>query len=106
MPESLLHEAIIEVPKSIKILAPLVDYFVELENDDGTPDIELVTEGETWENFTSKWVQYVLRAMLARLSECFLTFLLSNARACAWVPGRKKKEKLIKKSASGQVAIA
>ena len=58
--------AIEQVPRSIKILAPLVDYFVELQND-SSPDIELVTEGETWDSFSSQWVQYVitkLRAML------------------------------------------
>jgi hypothetical protein len=59
VPRDVLEMAIEQVPKSIKILAPLVDYFVELKNDPNTPDIELGTEGETWANFESKWVQYV-----------------------------------------------
>lgn len=59
VPEDVLETAIEQVPKSVKILAPLVDYFVELKNDSNTPDIELTTEGETWENFASKWIQYV-----------------------------------------------
>ena len=67
VPEEVLEMAIEQVPKSVKILGPLVDYFVELRNDSDTPDIEIVSEGETWENFASKWVQYVfnkLRSML------------------------------------------
>ena len=66
VPEDVLKMAMEQVPKSVKILAPLVDYFVELRND-SSPEIEIVTEGETWEHFASKWVQYVvdkLRAML------------------------------------------
>jgi hypothetical protein len=67
VPESVLEAAIEQVPKSVKILAPLVDYFVELLNDSNTPDIELVTEGETWESFASKWVQYVINKLRAML---------------------------------------
>lgn len=78
VPRDVLEMAMEQVPKSVKILAPLVDYFVELENGDNEPDILIKTEGETWANFQSKWVQ-----------------------ACAWVPGKKKKEKLmIKKTIS------
>jgi predicted ester cyclase len=61
VPRDVLEMAIEQVPMSIKSLAPLVDYFVELKNDPNTPDIELGTEGETWANFESKWVQYVHR---------------------------------------------
>ena len=67
VPEHVLEMAIEQVPKSVKILAPLVDYFVELCNDSDTPDIEIVTEGETWQNFASKWVQYVMRKLRAML---------------------------------------
>jgi len=48
--------------------APLVDYYAELNNKTippppsvvgltSTNDIELVTAGETWENFRAQWVQ-------------------------------------------------
>jgi len=57
IPQNTLDAALDEVPKSIKLLAPLTDYFVELNNLPNSPDIELVTEDETWENFRSKWRQ-------------------------------------------------
>lgn len=63
--------ALEQVPKSVEVLGPQADYFVEVNNAPDTPDIELVTDGETWENFKSKWVQ-----------------------ACAWVP--KNNEKLLR----------
>lgn len=65
VPIDVLQAAIEQVPKSMKTLAPLVDYYVELRNDPETPEIELVTEGETWENFESKWIQYVLQIAMA-----------------------------------------
>ena len=57
VPKEVLTEAIEQDPKSVKILAPLVDYFVEVEYAPGAGDIELVTEGETWQSFESKWIQ-------------------------------------------------
>lgn len=57
VPKEVLTEAIEQVPKSVKILSPLVDYFVEVNNAPGADDIELVTEGETWQSFESKWIQ-------------------------------------------------
>jgi len=59
VPHDLIVESIEQVPKSVAELAPLVDYHIELRNDPKTHDIEIVTPGETWENFTSQWVQYV-----------------------------------------------
>ena len=59
-------------------LAPLVDYHVELMNDPSTPDIEIVTPGETWQRFTSNWVQYVWRILspsLATVRRIDLTIL-------------------------------
>jgi hypothetical protein len=64
-------EALEQVPKSVKILAPLVDYYCELNNAPNTPDIELVTEGETWESFTKQWIQ-----------------------TCAWVPPHRSKSSI------------
>jgi hypothetical protein len=53
----LLEQALEQVPRSVKLLAPLVDYCAELLNAPNAQDIELVTEGETWETFYSQWVQ-------------------------------------------------
>jgi hypothetical protein len=51
---------LVQVPKSIKILAPLVDYYAELHNAPGAEDVELVKpEGETWESFQKTWQQSV-----------------------------------------------
>ena len=57
VPRDLIVETIEQVPLSVAQLAPLVDYHIELLNDPKTPDIEIVTNGETWENFTSQWAQ-------------------------------------------------
>ena len=59
VPRDLIAETIQQVPLSVAELSPLVDYHIELQNDPKTTDIEIVTPGETWENFTSQWVQYV-----------------------------------------------
>lgn len=73
VPQETLLAAIEQVPKSIKVIGPLADYFVELINDRGTADIELGTEGETWENFSSKWIQYV-QELLLRMEFFFVEF--------------------------------
>ena len=57
VPQELLEKTLDQVPKSVKILAPIVDYHAELLNAPGAEDIELVTEGETWESFENKWLQ-------------------------------------------------
>ena len=57
VPTDVLTMALEQVPRSVKILGPLADYFVELDNSPGADDIQLATEGETWENFKSQWVQ-------------------------------------------------
>ena len=57
VPESLLLEAYEQVPRSVKILGPLVDYHVALRNPQDAPDIQLATEGETWQSFQQKWIQ-------------------------------------------------
>ena len=67
VPRATLEMALEQVPRSVKILGPLVDYFCELNNAPGAPDIEMVTEGETWLSFESQWAQ-----------------------TCAWVPSRRK----------------
>lgn len=67
VPKEVLEEALEQVPRSVKVLEPLVDYFCEINNAPGAPDLELLTEGETWETFESKWVQ-----------------------TCAWIPNRRQ----------------
>ena len=57
VPRELLDKTIEQVPRSVAELAPLVDYHIELMNDPSSPDIEIVTPGETWETFTSHWIQ-------------------------------------------------
>ena len=57
VPKSVLQRAFEQVPRSVKILAPLVDYHIELMNAPKADDIEIVTDGETWESFKSHWVQ-------------------------------------------------
>jgi predicted kinase len=67
VPKEVLEEALDQVPRSVRVLEPLVDYFCEINNAPGAPDLELLTEGETWETFESKWVQ-----------------------TCAWIPNRRQ----------------
>lgn len=57
VPRALLERTLKQVPRSVKILAPLVDYHIKLFNAPEADDIEILTEGETWESFQSQWVQ-------------------------------------------------
>jgi hypothetical protein len=55
VPQELLAAAIEQVPKSVKKLSPLVDYFVELSNN---VDIEIANPpSETWNTFKMNWIQ-------------------------------------------------
>jgi hypothetical protein len=56
VPVSLIQESLEQVPRSVKVLAPLVDYHAELHNFPDS-DIELVKKGETWDDFRSHWIQ-------------------------------------------------
>lgn len=61
VPSHVLEEAIEQVPKSVKILAPVVDYYAEINNAPGVDDIELVKpENSNWVQFRQQWFQYVL----------------------------------------------
>ena len=52
VPSHVLEESIVMVPKSVKILSQPVDFFVELYNGpDVNKDIEIITEGVTWDTF-------------------------------------------------------
>lgn len=66
IPRKTLEMALEQVPKSVKILAPLADYFCELNNASSKDDIEIV--GDDWDSFRSQWVQL-----------------------CAWVPRKRSR---------------
>lgn len=66
VPQKTLEMAFEQVPKSVRKLAPMADYFCELSNagpssdrnnNQDDDDIEIVTEGETWTKFRRKWYQ-------------------------------------------------
>ena len=65
VPRKTLEAALEQVPKSVKILAPLADFFVKLNND---KEVEILTEDMDWDLFQVQWLQ-----------------------TCAWVPGGRKK---------------
>ena len=71
VPRHLLEKALEQVPKSVKILAPLVDYHIELLNAPNADDIEIINDKETWESFQSQWIQ-----------------------TCAWIPRKRSQAKL------------
>lgn len=61
MPSHILERAIEQVPESVKILAPMVDYYAEINNAPGVDDIELIKpENSNWPEFRQQWMQYVL----------------------------------------------
>mmetsp|Transcript_21136 Transcript_21136/g.44426 ORF Transcript_21136/g.44426 Transcript_21136/m.44426 type:complete len:623 (-) Transcript_21136:864-2732(-) len=65
VPSEILEKAIEQVPKSVKILAPMVDYYAEINNAPDVHDIELVKpEGSNWSEFRQQWIQYVLLSKL------------------------------------------
>lgn len=60
VPEELLEQVIEAVPKSVKILAPLVEYYAEVNNPPDADDVELIKpEGSNWKDFRNQWIQYV-----------------------------------------------
>jgi hypothetical protein len=49
----------------VNILAPLVDYYAEINNPQDEDDIELIKpEGITWGAFRQQWNQYVFFSKL------------------------------------------
>ncbi|KAG7356058.1 zeta toxin family protein [Nitzschia inconspicua] len=63
VPRELLEKTLAQVPKSVEILAPLVDYYAEINNPPDSEDVELVKPtGSTWEEFRRQWVQDVAYA--------------------------------------------
>ena len=103
-----------QVPRSVHILAPMVDYFAEIDNPPNAEDVRLVKpEGSTWEEFKRQWIQYVhcLAAIpgLVHFAMPPLTcvYFIFVPRTVAYVPNRKKllekaqKAKLRLESAGG-----
>lgn len=79
VPTDIIEETLEQVPRSVTALSPLVDYTCELDNAPEKDDIELLTEGETWESFTSHWLQ-----------------------TCAYVPGgQKHRSKMVETFETG-----
>jgi len=65
VPLHVLENAIDQVPRSVKILAPMVDYYAEINNAPDVDDIELVKpEGSDWTEFRQQWIQYVFLSNL------------------------------------------
>lgn len=48
-----------QVPISVSKLSPKVDFFCELDNSPLLSEVEVRTEGVTWESFKANWVQSV-----------------------------------------------
>lgn len=68
VPLETLEMALKQVPISVKKLAPMVDFFCELDNSpSASGEVSLTTEGVTEESFQSNWAQ-----------------------SCPWVPNRGK----------------
>jgi len=57
VPRQTIELALEQVPKSVQILGPLADFFAELNNSPEKLDIELVTDGLSWDDFTRQWAQ-------------------------------------------------
>lgn len=56
VPQATLEQSIDSVPKSISKLRHMVDFFAELYNAPGASDIELMTDGMSWESFRRVWI--------------------------------------------------
>ncbi|KAL3917456.1 MAG: hypothetical protein SGILL_004704 [Bacillariaceae sp.] len=63
VPRELLETAMEQVPRSVDILAPLVDYYAEISNPADSEDVILVKpKDSSWEQFGRTWVQTVAYA--------------------------------------------
>lgn len=67
VPRETLEASLEQVPKSVEILSPIVDFFCELNNPPDS-DIEIITDDMDWDTFQVNWLQ-----------------------TCAYVPGKRKK---------------
>ena len=57
VPRRVLEETLVQVPKSVAALCPLADFCAEIYNAPDAKDLELRTQGLTWESFTNTWAQ-------------------------------------------------
>lgn len=55
VPTETLENSLRQVPISVKKLAPIADFFAELDNAVG--EVKLKTEGVTWDSFRDNWAQ-------------------------------------------------
>ena len=67
VPIETLEESLKQVPISVKKLAPMADFFCELDNSPTLGEVTLNTEGITWDLFRDNWAQ-----------------------TCPWVPGQHR----------------
>jgi len=60
VPRKLLEEAMEQVPRSVEILTPIVDYYAKINNPPDVEDVELLEpKNSTWEEFSRQWNQTV-----------------------------------------------
>jgi hypothetical protein len=57
VPRSTLEQALHQVPKSVRELAPLSDFFCEIHNPPKSEEVQIATEGLNWEQFRRTWAQ-------------------------------------------------
>mmetsp|Transcript_20562 Transcript_20562/g.31436 ORF Transcript_20562/g.31436 Transcript_20562/m.31436 type:complete len:405 (+) Transcript_20562:185-1399(+) len=58
VPEKTIEMSLQQVPRSVKVLGPLADYFAEIMNAPNTEDVELVTpKNSSWDEFAQQWKQ-------------------------------------------------
>jgi len=55
VPTETLENSLRQVPISVKKLAPMADFFAELDNAAG--EVKMTTEGITWDSFRDNWAQ-------------------------------------------------
>jgi hypothetical protein len=68
VPRDLLERTMLEVPVSISLLAPKVDFTVELRNAPDSTDIEIATPCVTWASFKKVWKQNCVRSSKDKVS--------------------------------------
>jgi len=64
VPNDLLEQTLVEVPKSVSQLQPFVNFSIEIHNrgtaiDNNTGDVQVVTQGMNWELFEAHWMTQV-----------------------------------------------
>lgn len=57
VPRHTLEMALDQVPRSVQVLAPLTDFFCELHNPQEADEVEITTQGLTWDAFKRIWAK-------------------------------------------------